>query len=205
MKKYLSECIGSFFLVLTFILTANNPNLSSVMPLAVGAMYAAMIYAGAKSSGAHYNPAVTLAQLMRGNISTTDAAPYVLAQLGGALLASIMGVFFHRSTGGIEIVSVHNQSFPALLGELLGTFALCYVILNTAEEENRLVQGLTAGLTLSACLYALGNLSGGAFNPAIAVGFSISGMKVWGELWIFLAGGFGGAAIAATLRKLTME
>ena len=94
MKKYLAEGIGTFFFALTILLAANNPGIAPLAPLAIGAVYVAMIYAGGHISGAHYNPAVTLAVLMRGKIERDDALWYVLVQILGAAVAAIIGGFF---------------------------------------------------------------------------------------------------------------
>lgn len=81
MQKYVVECIGTFFLLLTIALSAN--------PFAIGTVLAAMIYMGGYISGAHYNPAVTLAVFLQKKIEAKEAGAYVLSQLLGAILASL--------------------------------------------------------------------------------------------------------------------
>src|ERR1700735_629901 len=83
--KYVVEAIGTFFLVFTVGAAVGSG--SPVAPLAIGAGLMVMVYAGGHVSGGHYNPAVTLAVLVRGRIKLRDAAAYWLVQLGAGLLA----------------------------------------------------------------------------------------------------------------------
>jgi aquaporin Z len=202
MKKYLTEFIGTFFLVLTFVTCANNQETATMAPLATGAMLFVMCLAGARVSGAHYNPAVTLAMFMRGKIANVEVAPYLFSQVAGGAAAALVGVFIHRSGGGIQIVTNVNQGIPALLVEILGTFVLCYAalsILEARDEADTKSYAAATGVAYMACGYALGKLSGGAFNPAVAIGITTAGMKTWLDIWIYLLGAFGGAAIASTV------
>src|SRR5882724_5588489 len=127
MNKYIAEFIGTFFLVLTIGCTGIGPGAGVIAPLAIGAVLMVMVYAGGHISGAHYNPAVTLAVLIRGKVNVTDVIPYILAQLAGAALAAF-AVKFLRA--GIDVTAMVPKTGPALLAELLFTFALAYVVLN---------------------------------------------------------------------------
>src|SRR5437762_11072222 len=82
MNKYITEFIGTFFLVLTVALTGN--------PIAIGAVLMVMIYMGGNISGAHYNPAVTLAVIIRGKIGIKDAVIYWVFQFAGAFIAALI-------------------------------------------------------------------------------------------------------------------
>ena len=99
-----------------------------------------------------------------------------------------------------------SQSIPqALVAEFLFTFALCYVVLNVATAKanaNNSFYGLAIGFTVLAGAFAVGPISGGAFNPAVAVGISLMGLASWANIWIYLVGNFAGAAAAATVFKL---
>ncbi len=207
MKKYLTEFIGTFFLVLTVVLATNNPNIASMAPLAIGGMYLAMIYAGGHISGGHYNPAVTLAVLIRGKIDRTDGLYYIMVQLIAGVLAASIGVFLHDCGNGGEIVArLNEQAMCAVLAEFLGTFALAYVVLNVATTRSNASNshyGIAIGFTMLASSYALGGLSGGAFNPAIALGATVAGMFAWDDIGIYLIGTLLGGAAAATVFHVT--
>ncbi len=203
MKKYLTEFIGTFFLVFTVVMVANNPAVASMAPLAMAGIYLAMIYAGGPISGGHYNPAVTLAMLISRKIHRDDALYYVMAQLIAGVLAAAIAVFLHDCGGGLNMVSrVNEQAICSIFGEFLGTFALVYVILNMSSarsDKGAASYGLAIGFTLLAMSYALGGLSGGAFNPAMAVGASVAGMFAWGDFYVYLIGNLLGGAAAATI------
>ena len=146
-------------------------------PLAIGTMYMVMIFAGGHISGGHFNPAVTLAVLMRGKIDRGDALYYILVQLISGVFAAAIGTFLHNCGGGATIAArVNEYSMCAVLAEFLGTFALAYVVLNvvtTKANAGNSHYGLAIGFTVMASAYAFGGLSGGAFNPAVAVGASL--------------------------------
>ncbi|MDO8367859.1 MAG: aquaporin [Saprospiraceae bacterium] len=207
MKKYLTEFIGTFFLVLTVVLAANNPNMAAMAPLAIAGMYLAMIYAGGHISGGHFNPAVTLAILIRGKIDRGDALYYVIVQLIASVFAAAIGVFLHDCGNGAEIVArVNEHAMCAVLAEFLGTFVLAYVVLNvmtTHSNANNSHYGIAIGFTVLAAGYGLGGLSGGAFNPAIALGASVAGMFAWEDILVYLIGNVLGAAVAATVFHVT--
>ena len=92
MKKYVAEFIGSFFLVFVIVLVANNGT-GALAPLAMGGILTVMAYAARPVSGAHFNPAVSLALLLQGKLSRFDFPYYVVAQLLGAILAALLSAF----------------------------------------------------------------------------------------------------------------
>jgi len=192
MKKYITEFIGTFFLVLTIGLVSGDN-----APIAIGAALMVMIYAGGHISGAHYNPAVTLGVLIRKRISANDAVVYIVSQVLGAATAAIVVGLFR------EIPSEPHQTLDttkALVAEVLGTFALVYVVLNVATvkaNEGNSYFGLAIGFTVMAMAYCFGVYSGGAFNPAVAVGAAVLKLSSWTNIWIFLVACFGGGALAA--------
>jgi len=171
LKKYLVEFIGTFFLVLTIGMTLIDPVVAvGFAPLAIGAALMIMVYAGGHVSGGHYNPAVTIAVWLRGRCATADVPGYLIAQVLGAAAASFITLYFkgHPVLTGKEVVVV-----PALIAEVIGTFALCYVILNVATAKataGNSNYGLAIGFTVTVMAYALSGISGGVFNPAVAVG-----------------------------------
>jgi aquaporin Z len=199
MNKYIVEFIGTFFLVLTVGMAVIEPGAGIIAPIAIGSALMVMVYAGGHISGGHYNPAVTLAVWMRGRCSTKDMPIYMIAQvIGGAIAAFI--VLFLKSGSTIEASTLNPLS--ALIAESLFTFALCYVVLNSATSKNtegNSFYGLAIGFTVTAGAYSVGAISGAAFNPAVAVGVTIMGLSLVKNIWIFLVANFIGGAIAAAV------
>lgn len=197
MKKYLVEFIGSFFLVMTYICTMLGSAESVLMaPIATGAVLMVMIFAGEHISGAHYNPAVSIAVLMRGRMDSRDLIPYVAAQMFGALAASLVSSNVFDLTGVPVLLDIGS----VVTAEVLGTFALAYVVLNVTTAKTTSGNsyfGLAIGFTFTAMSFSLGNVSVGAFNPAIAMGITLSGMEIWSNIWIYFLGSLAGGALAA--------
>ncbi len=203
MKKYLVETIGTFFLIFTIGSVVIAPGAGALAPLAIGAALMVMIFAGGHVSGAHYNPAVSLAVFLRGKLPAGDLVPYWLAQLVGAILAA-WAVHFFKSAGG-PVTPLPIGWKAALLAEFLFTFALAWVVLNVATAKGTAgnsFYGLAIGMTVMTGAFSVGNVSGGAFNPAVAVGITLMGLQTWGNIWVFLVGNFGGAAVAALTYKM---
>jgi len=199
MRKYIVEFIGAFFLVLTICMTVLG-GAGDMAPLAIGSALMVMVFAGGHISGAHYNPAVTLAVFMRGKCPASDVLPYMVAQILGGVVAALASAFLLGSLGAPDAVPTRLAVGPSILAEFLGTFALCYVVLNTATAKGtsgNSFYGLAIGFTVLCMAYALGGVSGGAFNPAVAFGISTAGIKEWADIWIFLVGNFAAGALAA--------
>lgn len=207
MKKYLVEFISTFFLVFTIGMTVIAPGAGDMAPLAIGGVLMVLIYAGGHVSGAHYNPAVTIGVWLRGKCAASDIIPYFAAQFAGAGLGALAVkalktslVSKAASLGG----AMTPEILPALLAEFLFTFALVWVILNVATNKNTAgnsYYGLAIGFTVLAGAYAVGNISGGAFNPAVALGLCLMGLVSWGSIWIFLVASFAAAIAAAAVYK----
>lgn len=199
MRKYATEFIGTFFLVLTVgcAVLGKVP----VAPLAIGSVLMVMVYAGAHVSGGHYNPAVTLAVLVRGRIAPGDALGYWSAQVAGGLIAAFAARFL-VNPGEVAALSPHGRGlWAALLAEVLFTFALAYVVLNVATSRDlpgNGFYGLAIGFTVGAGAFAVGGVSGGAFNPAVALGAATMGLFAWSKIWLWLVADLAGAALAAT-------
>jgi len=200
--KYLVELIGTFFLVLVIGLTVIEPGATLFAPIAIGLTLMVMVYAGGHISGGHYNPAVTLAVWMRGKCDTKDVFPYMVTQLIGGVLAAWTVLFFKP---GAVVTPMVPDMWRALLNEFLFTFALAYVVLNTATSKKNAgnsYYGLAIGCTVVAAAFAGGGISGGAYNPAVAVGITTMGLSSVGNIWIFLVGNLLGGALAATIYKM---
>lgn len=204
MKKYIVEFIGAFFLILTIGCTVIAPGAGDMAPLAIGSVLAVMIFAGGHISGGHYNPAVTLAVTLRGKCTWADALGYWAAQILAAVAAALTVEFLKGTTAMAAVSAMTPNVPPALVAEFLFTFALCYMVLNVATAKGTAgnsFYGLAIGFTVLVGAYAVGGISGGAFNPAVAVGISLLGLSAWANIWIFLVANFAGAVVAALIFK----
>ncbi|HEX5070640.1 MAG TPA: aquaporin [Vicinamibacterales bacterium] len=202
MNRYLAELIGTFFLVLTIGCAVLATGKGIIPPIAIGSALMVMVYAGGHVSGGHFNPAVTLAVWLRGRLKVSDVVPYMAAQVVGAALAALAATFL-RPDAAVDPL-IPNVS-RALVAELLFTFALAYVVLNVATSKDTAgnsYYGLAIGFTVLTGAFAVGDVSGGAFNPAVAVGAVLMGLTDWSHLWIPLVGCFGGGAAAAAVFRM---
>ena len=200
MKKYAAEFIGTFFLVLTIGCTGIAAGTGVIPALAIGSVLMVMIYAGGHVSGAHYNPAVTVAVFLRGRCAASDVVPYWIAQIAGSAAAAAILLAFKTA----KAITLDPNVPAAFASECLFTFALAYVVLNVATAKataGNSYYGLAIGFTVLAGAFAVGHVSGGAFNPAVAFGAMILGMLPWGKLWLYLAAQFLGAGVAALMFK----
>src|SRR5919108_1065726 len=198
MNKYIAEFIGTFFLVLTIGCTGIGAGAGVIAPLAIGAVLMVMVFAGGHISGGHYNPAVTLGVLIRGKIKAVDVVPYLIAQFIAAAIAALLVTKVLRAGAPVTAITPHVG--PTLLAEFLFTFALVYVVLNTATAEGtsgNSFYGLAIGMTVMTGAFAVGDISGGAFNPAVALGICILGISDWANIWIYLVANFAAAVVAA--------
>ena len=186
-RKYAVESIGAFFL--TFVVAVSVLSHSVFTPLAAGAALMVMIYAGGHISGGHYNPAVTMGALVRGRIGIGDAVPYWIAQVvGGVVAGAIARAVVNPATVTTLTLSGHIEA-AAAVAELLATFALCYVMLNVATSKDQPGNGffgLAIGFTVTAGAFAVGGISGGVFNPAVALGGATAGIFAWSTIWVYL-------------------
>ena len=165
MNKYIIEFLGTFFLVLIIGLSQN--------PVAIGLGLAVLVYMGAHISGAHYNPVVSLAMLINNQIELKEFSFYLASQL----LGSVAATYFIMLLGNdFNVVSNTNDISSFFIAEILFTFLLVFVILNVALNKNlkgNQFYGLAIGLTVTAGAFAVGNISGGVFNPAVSFGPSL--------------------------------
>lgn len=203
MNKYIAEFIGTFFLVLTVGCTGIGAGPGVIAPLAIGAVLMVMVFAGGHISGGHFNPAVTLGVLIRGKVNAADVVPYWIAQFLAAVVAALLTSKILRAGPPVTAIAPHVG--PALLAEFLFTFALVYVVLNTATAEGtsgNSFYGLAIGMTVMTGAFAVGDISGGAFNPAVALGICVLGISTWANIWIYLVANFAAAVIAAVIFQL---
>ena len=199
MNKYLTEFIGTFFLVLTIGCVVIPGTAGVIPPLAIGAVLMVLVFAGGHVSGAHYNPAVTIAVWMRGRCDAKDIIPYIVAQIAGATAAAGVAGYLVGFGTPMSIETV-----PAMVAEFLFTFALVFVVLNVATAkgtEGNSFYGLAIGMTVMVGAFAVGGISGGAFNPAVALGAGIMKLVDISQIWIHIAGNLAGAVAAALAFK----
>lgn len=198
MKKFVVEFIGTFFLVLTIGLTVIPGSAGVIAPLAIGSVLMVMVYAGGHISGAHYNPAVTLGVLIRGRCSIVEVPLYMTAQILGAIAAAFAAKFLVGSgvaAGPLDVTK-------SLIAEFLFTFALVYVVLNVATAKGTTGNshyGLAIGFIVMVGAFSVGGISGGAFNPAVALSVPFMGLLNWSDIWIHLAADFAGGVMAALM------
>lgn len=197
MKKLVAEAIGTFFLVFTVGQVVLEPGAGPLAPVAIGVVLAIMVYATAHVSGGHLNPAVTLGVFLRGKATGAELGGYWAAQLVAGVMAALVVLYLK---GDVPPAAIGLPVLPALLAEFLFTFALVFVVLNVATArgtEGNSYFGLAIGGTVLAGAYAVGGISGAAFNPAVALGAVIMKLAVPTDLWIFIVADLAGAAVAA--------
>jgi aquaporin Z len=195
-KKLAVEFIGTFLFLFIIGMTLQETGAGALAPLAIGAGLMVMVFAGGHISGGHFNPAVSTAVLMRGRMVSNEWTGYVVVQFAAAIVSGLAV----RVVGG----ELPTADFPGagrmLLAEFILTFALAWVVLHSATArgtEGNSFYGLAIGFTVFAGAAAVGGISGGAFNPALAVGLMVTGIFDWGDIWIYLLADLLGAAAAA--------
>jgi aquaporin Z len=201
--RYATEFIGTFFLVLTVGLVVVSE--APLGAIAIGSVLMVMVYMGGHVSGGHYNPAVSLAAGLSGKLRKRELLPYWISQLLGAIVAAIavrgiIGRTFAPAPGS------DASALAALMVELLFTFALCLVVLNTAthpKTKGNSYYGLAIGFTVLVGAIAGGAISGGAFNPAVGVGpilvHAMAGDGGFSDLLLYIVGPLMGGFLAAVV------
>jgi len=204
--NFVSEFIGTFFLVLTVGLNVIGG--SAAPALSIGASLMCMIYALGGVSGAHFNPAVTAALTAAGKSPVSDLGPYMAAQILGGLCAALA----YTTLTGSAVPLKPGAGFgftAAAFAEIMYTFVLCFVVLNVATLSGQyLMNGGKAsqiyGLAIGFCIvvggYAIGSVSGGSLNPAVSIALdttnAIKGGS-WSNCLMYSAFEFVGAGLAA--------
>ena len=206
MNKYLVEFIGTFFLVFAIGMAVIVPGAGALAPIAIGATLMVMVYAGGHISGAHFNPAVTVAVWLRGKCATADVPGYIISQIVAATAAAFAVLYLKGNPG---LTPMEIKVAPALLAEFLGTFALAWVVLNVATAKStggNSNYGLAIGFTVTVMAFAVGGISGGAFNPAVVTGITLMKLVKASDIWIHLVADFaGGIAAALAFKALSKE
>lgn len=202
MKKFLAELIGTFVLVLvgTGAIVVNQHTNGAIthlgISIAFGLIVTLMIYAFGKVSGAHMNPAVTIAFAVNKNFRWKDVSPYVLAQIIGALLASFVLKLFFPANELLGATLPSGSATQSFFLELLLTFILMLVIFISPSKLAAITIGLTVGLEA----YFAGPICGASMNPARSIGPAlISGHYEF--LWLYIFAPIIGATLAVFVNK----
>ena len=221
--KFLVEGIGTFILVFTIALaelqcgaTALNgtTRTRNLAPLAIGYMLSTLIFSFAYISGAHFNPAVTVGVLLVRAIRVELAIPYVIAQVAGAVAASIVALVLGGDISNLPAPQVY-KNLPeyvvrGFVGEAIFTAVLVTVVLHVGcgKQKSMLSYGLAVGMCVMASTYAVGGVSGGSFNPAVATGLQLIKCATGNciplmHLWLYWAAPMCGALGAGILFRMT--
>lgn len=203
MNRYLTEFVGTFFLV--FTIGSSVAVRTPMAPLAIAAGLMVMVYMGGHISGAHYNPAVSLGLVLRGSFAAGEYAAYAAAQLLGAIVAAL-AVYTVTGKTFVPAPAATASMGAALLTEILWTTALVLVVMNVATApatSGNSFYGLAIGFTVGAGAFAGGPISGGAFNPAVGLGpaiiHALIGHGSIAHVWLYIVGPCIGAVIAAAI------
>eukprot|EP00440_Ansanella_granifera_P009380 gb/GFBE01010166.1/.p1 GENE.gb/GFBE01010166.1/~~gb/GFBE01010166.1/.p1 ORF type:complete len:501 (+),score=105.05 gb/GFBE01010166.1/:1-1503(+) len=203
-SKLTTEFVGTGFLCLTVALTAKTDPLA---PIAIGCVLMVLVYAGGHSSGAHYNPAVTLAIAVRGGgkMEPIDVILYMITQFAGAVVGMLLAwAKITKDLSGHPVLGYDVNYGSAYLAEFMVTLALCTVVLQTATTDaqaNNSYYGLAIGFTVLSGAVAVGGTSGGAFNPAVGL-MSAFYEDSQEDCWVYFVGPFAGAIIAGLWFRL---
>lgn len=210
LKKCAVETVGTYFLASTIALSLVKAG--SLAPLAIGLSLTVMIYAFGHISGAHFNPAVTLAVFIRGNIDWLSAIAYVVAQFVGALIGAaqqkaVLATIANSDPSGYPKLGHYVEFGTAFLTEATFTFALAIVVLNVATVKKHAANsfyGLAIGFTVTAAAFAADSISGGAFNPAIGIALPAV-HSVTDTISLYLFGPLLGGALAGFFFRMTVD
>jgi len=206
-SKLIAEFIGTFFLALTICTAAVHGSAGDYAPFAIAATLMVMIYAVGHISGAHFNPAVTVAVWLRGACEKSDVVPYISVQaLAGVLAAVVSQEILLAET---SVTAIDMDATNALTAEFLYTFALVYVILNVATTDatqGNGYYGAAISFVVLAGALTVGEISWGSFNPAVSGALLVSGAIELSDLWIhlvpqFLAGVLAVQAFNSSLQE----
>jgi len=203
MAIYGFEFIGTFFLILTIALTGN--------PIAIGFMLVALLYAGGSISGAHYNPAVTLALLLRKKITSQVAKKYIISQFAGGIAACLLSSLVFTAP---LVVEPQAPWVSALIAEVMFTFLLVTTVLHVAATKKTAGNqyfGLAIGGVVLASAFAVGKISGGALNPVVGIAPLVTNAVLGRELFdpslffLYIIGPLTGSFLASLFHQFSQH
>lgn len=210
MKKYFSEFLGTFALVFagTGAIVVNDMYGGVLGHLGVsitfGLIVMAMIYSIGNTSGAHINPAVTIAFWVAKRLPGKEVAPYIIAQLAGAFLASGVLLVMYPDHPNLGATLTNGDVSRAFIFEVILSFLLMYVILNVSHgsKEEGIMAGAAIGATVALEALIGGPVSGASMNPAR----SIAPALVSGELadwWVYIVATIMGTCLAVLACRIS--
>ncbi|MFI3266191.1 MAG: MIP family channel protein [Rikenellaceae bacterium] len=212
-KKLLAEAIGTMVLVLmgcgAAVFNGGATSVAAVLTIAFafGLSVVAMAYTIGGISGCHINPAITLGVWMSGRMKAAEAVAYMIAQVVGAFVGSII-IYILASELGISGTGANGYGngmmLAALVAEIVFTFIFVLVVLGTTASENSAPKfaGLIIGLTLVLVHIVCIPITGTSVNPARSIAPAVfAGAEAISQLWLFIVAPFIGAALAAVTWK----
>ncbi len=198
-RNVVAELVATLLFVFAIVAAVNEGG--ALAPLAIGFALMVLVYATGHLSGGHLNPAVSLGAFVRGAMSAGDMIAYWVAQLVGAALGALLAfaVWPAPSAGASPDI------LPAFIVEAVFTFILVYVVLNSAtskDTEGNSFYGLAIGSVVVVGAIAVGPISGGAFNPAVALGLAVHGEFAWAGVWMWFVAALVGGLLAGIVFRL---
>ena len=209
MKKYIAEFIGTFGLVFigTRSMIVNEHSNGAVglvgIALAFGLIVTTMIYVFGNISGAHINPAVTISLSIDKQISKKDTLFYVIAQILGAILASILLKILFPENAKLGTTLPSGTLLQSAIMEIVSTFLLMLVILGVTQKgnkESKALAGIVIGAIVLAMIFVAGPISGGSFNPARSIGPALISGNLQ-HIWLYIIMPIVGAVMATLVWK----
>lgn len=222
--KVLCEGVGTFIFLMTISLAEMNCGLSAIdgkthtrnlAPIAEGFMLCVLIFTFGYVSGGHFNPAVTFSVVMLRGVRIEEAVGYWIAQVVGGFLGAALGIITNGTTRHLPAPQVYVNDaeyiFIAFICEAVFTGFLCSVVLHVAysQQKSNHYYGLAIGMCLLSSQYAVGGITGGSFNPAVATALQLTKFIAAGYatplmyLWLYWAAPMVGAVGASFLFKMT--
>jgi MIP family channel proteins len=220
-RVFVAEFIGTFFLVLAGTATAVAASLnlpiaglpadSLAVALSFGLSLIALVFALGQISGAHFNPAVTIGLASAGKFPLKYTLFYVLAQMTGAIGAAYTVLYLYGEKAksmaslGATLPTKGVNGWRVVATEAIVTFLLMLVIMAIATDDRtpKAAAGTAIGFTLTVGILIAGPITGGALNPARALGPMIVSGK-FTDFWAYIVGPIVGAIIASTVYKFIL-
>ena len=183
-------------LLFVFAIVSAVTTAGQFAPIAIGFALMVLVYSTGHISGGHLNPAVSLGAFLRGALSATEMVIYWVAQILGGVVGALItrGVFSEAPT------AAQIDTAPAFIVETVFTFILVWVVLNVAtskDTDGNSFYGLAIGATVMTGAFAVGSISGGGFNPAVAISLAVNGNFDWANIWLYIVAPLIGGALAA--------